>query len=270
LRAIEQIDESRAQLPCDIDGAVIKVDDISIRNMLGETAKYPKWAVAYKYPPEIKETVVEDIVVQVGRTGVLTPKAVVKPVYLAGTTVTNATLHNQDFITERDIRIGDTVRIRKAGEIIPEILEVVLTKRPEDSVPYTLPVTCPACGAETKMDEDGAFIRCTGAECPAQLLRNLSHFVSKDAMNIEGMGKSIVEALVEKGYVRSPADIYYLTLDQLKSLWKKGSAAAEKLMEAIESSKGRDLSRLIYGFGIRNVGIRTAQQLTKRFGILDT
>jgi len=269
LRAIEQIDESRAQLPCDIDGAVIKVDDISIRNMLGETAKYPKWAVAYKYPPEIKETVVEDIVVQVGRTGVLTPKAVVKPVYLAGTTVTNATLHNQDFITERDIRIGDTVRIRKAGEIIPEILEVVLTKRPEDSVPYTLPVTCPACGAETKMDEDGAFIRCTGAECPAQLLRNLSHFVSKDAMNIEGMGKSIVEALVEKGYVRSPADIYYLTLDQLKSLWKKGSAAAEKLMEAIESSKGRDLSRLIYGFGIRNVGIRTAQQLTKRFGILD-
>jgi len=269
LRAIEQIDESRAQLPCDIDGAVIKVDDISIRNMLGETAKYPKWAVAYKYPPEIKETVVEDIVIQVGRTGVLTPKAVVKPVYLAGTTVTNATLHNQDFITERDIRIGDTVRIRKAGEIIPEILEVVLTKRPEDSVPYTLPVTCPACGAETKMDEDGAFIRCTGAECPAQLLRNLSHFVSKDAMNIEGMGKSIVEALVEKGYVRSPADIYYLTLDQLKSLWKKGSAAAEKLMEAIESSKGRDLSRLIYGFGIRNVGIRTAQQLTKRFGILD-
>ena len=269
LRAIEQIDESRAQLLCDIDGAVIKVDDISVRNQLGETAKYPKWAVAYKYPPEIKATVVEDIVVQVGRTGVLTPKAVVKPVYLAGTTVTNATLHNQDFITERDIRIGDTVRIRKAGEIIPEILEVDFTKRPENSKPYMLPSVCPACGAETKMDEDGAFVRCTGAECPAQLLRNLSHFVSKDAMNIEGMGKSIVEALVEKGYVRSPADIYYLTLCQLKSLWKKGSAAAEKLMEAIENSKGRDLSRLIYGFGIRNVGIRTAQQLTKRFGMLE-
>lgn len=269
LQAIAQIDKNRAELPCDIDGAVIKVDDISVRNMLGETAKYPKWAVAYKYPPEIKETVVEDIVVQVGRTGVLTPKAVVKPVYLAGTTVTNATLHNQDFITERDIRIGDTVRIRKAGEIIPEILEVVLEKRPIDSVKYTLPAVCPACGAETKMDEDGAFVRCTGAECPAQLLRNLSHFVSKDAMNIEGMGKSIVEALVEKGYVRSPADIYYLTLDQLKSLWKNGSTAAEKLMEAIESSKGRDLSRLIYGFGIRNVGVRTAQQLTKRFGMLE-
>ena len=269
LRAVEQIDESRAQLPCDIDGAVIKVDDISVRNMLGETAKYPKWAVAYKYPPEIKETVVEDIVVQVGRTGVLTPKAVVKPVYLAGTTVTNATLHNQDFITERDIRIGDTVRIRKAGEIIPEILDVNFLKRPENSAAYMLPSVCPACGAETKMDEDGAFVRCTGAECPAQLLRNLSHFVSKDAMNIEGMGKSIVEALVEKGYVRSPADIYYLTLDQLKSLWKNGSAAAEKLLEAIESSKSRDLSRLIYGFGIRNVGIKTAQQLTKRFGMLE-
>lgn len=269
LHAVEQIDANRAQLPCDIDGAVIKVDHILTRNKLGETAKYPKWAVAYKYPPEIKATVVEDIVVQVGRTGVLTPKAVVKPVYLAGTTVTNATLHNQDFITQRDIRIGDTVRIRKAGEIIPEILDVDLSKRPCDSVPYILPTHCPACGAETKMDEDGAFLRCTGAECPAQLIRNLSHFVSKDAMNIEGMGKSIIEALVEKDYIRSPADIYYLTLDQLKSLWKSGSAAAEKLMNAIENSKSRDLGRLIYAFGIKNVGLKTGQLLSRKFGMLE-
>ncbi len=269
LDAVNAINENRAQLPCDIDGAVIKVDDILTRSKLGETAKYPKWAVAYKYPPEIKSTVVEDIVVQVGRTGVLTPKAVVKPVYLAGTTVTNATLHNQDFITERDIRIGDTVRIRKAGEIIPEILDVDFSKRPENSTAYVLPTRCPACGAETKMDEDGAFLRCTGAECPAQLIRILTHFVSKDAMNIEGMGKSIIEALVEKGYVRSPADIYYLTLDQLKSLWKSGSAAAEKLMKAIENSKNRDLGRLIYAFGIRNVGLKTGQLLSRKFGMLE-
>ena len=269
LHAVEQINENRAKLPCDIDGAVIKVDSISMRNQLGETAKYPKWAVAYKYPPEIKSTVVEDIIVQVGRTGVLTPKAVVKPVYLAGTTVTNATLHNQDFISERDIRIGDTVRIRKAGEIIPEILDVDFSKRPADSVAYTLPKICPACGAATKMDEDGAFLRCTGAECPAQLIRNLTHFVSKDAMNIEGMGKSIIEALVDKGFVRSPADIYYLTLDQLKSLWKSGSAAAEKLLKAIENSKNRDLGRLIYAFGIRNVGLKTGQLLSRKFGMLE-
>ena len=270
IRAVAQIDESRASLPCDIDGAVIKVDQLDLRKALGETAKYPKWAVAYKYPPEIKDTIVEDIVVQVGRTGVLTPKAIVQPVYLAGTTVTNATLHNQDFITQRDIRVGDTVRIRKAGEIIPEILEVDLSKRPKDSVPYLLPKCCPACGAETKMDEDGAFIRCTGAACPAQLLRNLTHFVSKDAMNIEGMGKSIIEALVDKGLIQSPADIYYLTVDDMKSLWKSGSTAAEKLMRSVESSKTQDLSRLIYAFGIRNVGLKTAQMLARKFGDLDS
>ena len=263
------INENREQLSCDIDGAVIKVDSLALRDRLGATAKFPRWAAAYKYPPEIKPTVVEDIVVQVGRTGVLTPKAVVCPVRLAGTTVTNATLHNQDFITERDIRIGDTVRIRKAGEIIPEILDVDFTKRPEGSMPYRLPAHCPVCGAPTVKDEDGAFLRCTGAECPAQLSRNISHFVSRDAMDIEGLGSAIVDTLIERGYVKSPADIYYLTLDQLKSLWQKGGKAAEKLLLAIENSKKQDLSRLIYALGIRQVGSKTGKVLASTYGSMD-
>ena len=263
------INENREQLPCDIDGAVIKVDDLALRGRLGTTAKFPHWAAAYKYPPEIKPTVVEDIIVQVGRTGVLTPKAVVKPVRLAGTTVTNATLHNQDFISQRDIRIGDTVSIRKAGEIIPEILEVDFTKRPEGTVPYVLPATCPVCGAPTAQDEEGAFLRCTGAECSAQLSRIIAHFASRDAMDIEGLGSAIVEALIEKGYLKSVADIYYLTLDQLKSLWQKGDIAAKKLLAAIEQSKEQDLSRLIYALGIRQVGAKTGKVLASHFGSMN-
>lgn len=263
------INENREQLPCDIDGAVIKVNDLSLRDALGATAKFPRWAAAYKYPPEIKPTEVVDIVVQVGRTGVLTPKAVVKPVRLAGTTVTNATLHNQDFICERDIRIGDTVLIRKAGEIIPEILEVDVSKRPDYAVPYKLPSVCPVCGASTKRDEDGAFLRCTGASCPAQLTRNIAHFVSRDAMDIEGLGASIVDALIEKGLLKSAADIYYLTLDEIKQLWQKGDTAAKKLLLAIEESKQRDLSRLIYALGIRQVGAKTGKSLASHFGTLD-
>lgn len=266
---VAAINENRDQLTCDIDGAVIKVDAISLRDRLGATAKFPRWAAAYKYPPEIKPTVVEDIVVQVGRTGVLTPKAVVRPVRLAGTTVTNATLHNQDFITERDIRIGDTVRIRKAGEIIPEILDVDFSKRPEGTAAYHLPAHCPVCGAPTVKDEDGAFLRCTGAECPAQLSRNISHFVSRDAMDIEGLGSAIVDALIDKGYVKSPADIYQLTLEQLKSLWQKGGKAAEKLLSAIENSKKQDLSRLIYALGIRQVGAKTGKVLASTYGSMD-
>ena len=264
-----QINDEREKLTCDIDGAVIKINDLSLRERLGATAKFPKWAVAYKYPPEIKPTVVEDIVVQVGRTGVLTPKAVVRPVRLAGTTVTNATLHNQDFISERDIRIGDTVMIRKAGEIIPEILEVDFTKRPEGAKAYVLPAECPVCGAATKKDEDGAFLRCTGAECPAQLSRNISHFVSRDAMDIEGLGGSIVDSLIERGLIKSPADIYYLSLDEMKSLWQKGEIAAKKLLAAIEESKQRDLSRLIFALGIRQVGAKTGKTLATCFGTLD-
>ncbi|HBJ17351.1 MAG TPA: DNA ligase (NAD(+)) LigA [Clostridiales bacterium] len=263
------INENREKLICDIDGAVIKVDDLSQRERLGNTAKFPKWAVAYKYPPEIKPTVVEDIVVQVGRTGVLTPKAVVRPVRLAGTTVTSATLHNQDFIRERDIRIGDTVLIRKAGEIIPEILEVDLSKRPKGTAAYHMPDRCPVCGAPVEQDEDGAFLRCTGAECPAQLSRNIAHFVSRDAMDIDGLGAAIVDALIEKGLIKSPADIYYLTLDDVKSLWKAGSAAAKKLLAAIEASKSQDVSRLIYALGIRQVGAKTGKVLASAFGNLD-
>ena len=266
---VASINENREKLTCDIDGAVIKVNDLAQRARMGSTAKTPRWAVAYKYPPEIKPTVVEDIVVQVGRTGVLTPKAVVKPVRLAGTTVTNATLHNQDFIDQRDIRIGDTVLIRKAGEIIPEILEVDFTKRPEGTVPYRLPMTCPVCGARVEKDEDGAFLRCTGAECPAQLSRNIAHFVSRDAMDVEGLGSSIVEALIEKGLIKTPADIYYLKLEDLASLWKSGKKAAEKLLAAIDESKQQDLSRLIFALGIRQVGAKTGKVLASTFGSLD-
>ena len=268
-RQVSAINENREQLSCDIDGAVIKVNDLLLREELGATAKFPRWAVAYKYPPEIKPTVVEDIVIQVGRTGVLTPKAVVRPVRLAGTTVTNATLHNQDFITERDIRVGDTVLIRKAGEIIPEILEVDLKKRPTQTFPYRLPHICPICGAATKKDEEGAFIRCTGVACPAQLSRNIAHFVSRDAMDIEGLGAAIVDDLIDRGLIRNPADIYYLTEMELKSLWQKGEVAARKLISAIESSKQQDLSRLIYALGIRQVGVKTGKSLAAAFGSMD-
>ena len=266
---ITAIDENRYDFPYDIDGAVVKLNSIAGRSALGSTAKFPRWAAAYKYPPEIKETVVRDVLVQVGRTGVLTPKAVVDPVRLAGTTVTNATLHNQDFITEKDLRIGDTVRIRKAGEIIPEILSVVSEKRPEGTEPYRLPDTCPVCGAPVSRDTDGAAVRCTGSACPAQLLRNLAHFVSRSAMDIDGLGEAIVERLIDSGLLRTPADLYYLTLEQLASLWEKGTKAAENLLNAINNSKGNDLSRLIFAFGIRQVGEKAGKVLAQHFGTLD-
>lgn len=268
-RQVEAINENRGELICDIDGAVIKLDNLAQRESLGATAKFPRWAAAYKYPPEIKSTVVENIVVQVGRTGVLTPKAVVRPVRLAGTTVTNATLHNQDFISQRDIRIGDTVKIRKAGEIIPEILEVDLSLRPSDAKPYQIPMVCPVCGAPVEKDEEGAFLRCTGAECPAQLSRNIAHFVSRDAMDIDGLGDSIVESLIEKGLIHSAADIYYLNMEEISSLWKSGTTAAKKLLDAIEASKQQDLSRLIYALGIRQVGTKTGKVLAAAFESLD-
>ena len=266
---ILRINEERENLPCDIDGGVVKLDDLAQRELLGATAKFPRWAVAYKDPPEVKSTVIEDIVIQVGRTGVLTPKAIVAPVRLAGTTVTNATLHNQDFISRLDVRIGDTVRIRKAGEIIPEILGVDLSKRPENTKPYFLPDRCPVCGAEVVRDEDGAFLRCTGAECPAQLSRNIAHFVSRDAMDIDGLGSAIVESLISQKLIKSPADIYYLTLEEISGLWKSGTTAAKKLLAAIEASKQQDLSRLIYALGIRQVGVKTGKSLAAAFGSMD-
>ncbi|MCD7756851.1 MAG: NAD-dependent DNA ligase LigA, partial [Clostridiales bacterium] len=207
---IAALGEERERYPFDIDGAVVKLDSLPERELLGSTAKFPRWAVAWKYPPEQKPTKVLDIVVQVGRTGVLTPKAVVEPVRLAGTTVTNATLHNQDFITEKDIRIGDTVIVQKAGEIIPQVVSVDLSKRQEGSKPYFLPAVCPVCGAPVERDPDGAAVRCTGAECPAQLMRNLTHFASRDAMDIEHLGPAVVEALVNAGLVKPPADQYRL------------------------------------------------------------
>ena len=268
-KEISRINLEREKYTCDIDGAVIKLDDLAAREVLGATAKFPRWAVAYKYPPEEKLTVVENIVIQVGRTGVLTPKAVVRPIQLAGTTVTNATLHNQDFISRLDIRIGDTVKIRKAGEIIPEILEVDLSRRPAEAEPYFLPKNCPVCGALVQRDEDGAFLRCTGAECPAQLSRNIAHFVSRDAMDIEGLGSAIVDSLIAKGAIHAPADIYYLTLEELSGLWKSGTKAAQKLLNAIEASKHQDVSRLIFALGIRQVGAKTGKILASAFGNLE-
>lgn len=267
---VQAIDEGRYELAYDIDGAVIKIDNLADRRVLGSTAKFPRWAAAFKYPPEIKPTVVRDIVVQVGRTGVLTPKAVVDPVRLAGTTVTNATLHNQDFISEKDIRIGDTVKIRKAGEIIPEILEVELSKRPDGTKPYHLPETCPVCGASVVRDEDGAAYRCTGAECPAQLARHLAHFVSRDAMDIDGLGSAIVEQLIEAGLVRNPADLYCLDAKAVQALERMGKQSTKNLMQAIEASKHNDLSRLLNAFGIRQVGVKAAKVLARTFGDLDS
>lgn len=270
MEQVLRINEDREKLSCDIDGAVIKVNSLSQRQALGQTAKFPKWAVAYKYPPEVKQTVVEDIVIQVGRTGVLTPKAVVRPVRLAGTTVTNATLHNQDFITRLDVRIGDTVSIRKAGEIIPEILGVDVSKRPTGTRPYQIPEICPVCGARVERDPDGAFIRCTAPDCPAQLSRNIAHFVSRDAMDIDGLGSAIVDALIEKQAIRTPADLYYLTLEDVASLWKNGTTAAKKLIASIEESKTRDLSRLIFALGIPQVGAKAGKTLASAFGDLDS
>ena len=266
---IRQIDQSRYTLAYDIDGAVIKVNSLSDRSSMGSTSKFPRWAAAFKYPPEIKPTIVEDIVVQVGRTGVLTPKAVVAPVRLAGTTVTNATLHNQDYISEKDIRIGDTVLIRKAGEIIPEILEVDFSKRPDAAVPYHLPCKCPVCGADVMRDEDGAAMRCTGVECPAQLVRTISHFVSREAMDIDGLGSAIVEQLIEGGLVHSAADLYYLDREQVEALDRMGKQSTENLLRAIDASKENDLCRLLNAFGIRQVGVKAAKVLARTFGSLD-
>ena len=271
-KAVEEvtaIGEGRENYPFDIDGAVIKVDDLLQRQALGSTAKFPRWAAAYKYPPEVKPSKVLDIVIQVGRTGVLTPKAVLEPVRLAGTTVTNATLHNQDFIAEKDIRIGDTVLVRKAGEIIPEVLSVEMDKRPDDTVPYRFPEVCPECGAPVERDEDGAHIRCTGAECPAQLLRTLAHFASRDAMDIEGLGIAVVENLVGAGLVKTPGDLYFLKEEAVSALERMGKKSAQNLLAAIEKSKQQDLSRLIYAFGIRQVGQKTGKVLAGRFSSLD-
>jgi len=261
---VEQIDwigEHRDEFKYEMDGAVIKLNDLAARTLMGSTSKVPRWAVAYKYPPEKKSSRVTDIVVQVGRTGVLTPKIVIEPIRLAGTTVTYATLHNQDFIDRLDVRIGDTVWVQKAGEIIPEVVSVELSKRPEGTAPYRLPSVCPECGAPVVRDEDGAAMRCTGAECPAQKLRNITHFASKDGMDIDGLGEAVVESLVGAGLINTPADLYYLEAQSVAALDRMGKKSAENLIAAIENSKGQGLARLLSAFGIRQVGVSAGRTL---------
>ena len=269
LEEIERLGEERGNYPFDIDGAVVKLDDLAQREVLGSTAKCPRWAVAYKYPPEQKPSVLKDIVIQVGRTGVLTPKAVLEPVRLAGSTVSFATLHNQDFIASKDIRIGDTVIVRKAGEIIPEIVEVVMDKRPADAVPYEIPAQCPVCGAAVARDEDGVALRCTGAECPAQRLRNLTHFVSRNAMDIDGLGPAVINSLIENDLVKNAADLYTLKVEDISPLERMGKKSAANAVAAIEKSKDNDLWRLIAALGIRQVGDKAAKVLASHFGSMD-
>ena len=269
LREIDRLGDTRMTFPFDIDGAVVKLNNLSDRDILGSTAKCPKWAVAYKYPPEQKATKLKNIVVQVGRTGVLTPKAELEPVRLAGTTVTYATLHNQDYITQKDIRIGDTVIVQKAGEIIPEIVEVVRQERPAGTKPYYLPTVCPVCGAPVARDADGAAIRCTGAECPAQLLRNLTHFAGRNAMDIDGLGPAVLQQLVEAGLVSNAADLYDLSVQDMARLERMGEKSAQNAVNAIAKSKENDLWRLIYALGIRQVGEKAAKVIAAHFGSYD-
>jgi len=266
---ITRIGEGREAFPFDIDGAVVKLNSITDRETAGSTAKAPRWAVAYKYPPEKKPSRINNITISVGRTGVLTPKAEIEPVRLAGTTVTNVTLHNSDYIAQKDIRIGDTVLVQKAGDIIPEVVEVDKSKRPEWAIPYEFPRKCPVCGADAIREGDEAAYRCTGAECPAQLIRNIAHFVSRDAMNIEGLGPRVIEQLVSEKILRSSADLYYLDSERLMKLERFGKKSVSNLLTQIERSKGNDLSRLLFAFGIRHIGQKAAKLIAKEFKSLD-
>ncbi len=269
--AIEEIGESRGNLSYGIDGAVIKVNEIALRTRLGETAKVPRWAIAYKYPPEEKKTRLLSVEVTVGRTGKLTPVAVLEPVHLAGTTVSKATLNNADFIAEKDVRVGDMVVVRKAGEIIPEIVSVDVSLRPKDAVPFTMPSVCPACGEKVFRSEGEAALRCLNEQCPAQIYRAMMHFVSKDAMNIDGMGPSMINVLLASDLIHDVADIYTLSekKEALRSLDRMGDSSVSNLLSSIEDSKSRPLSRLIAALGIRNVGVVAARALAKAFGSME-
>ncbi len=265
---IGHIGDMRNNYSFDIDGAVIKVNDFSEREALGATSKVPKWAAAFKYPPEEKETVLKSIEVNVGRTGAITPVAVFDPVMLAGTEVSRAVLHNQEFISEKDIRIGDTILVRKAGEIIPEVLSSV--KHAEDSEPYFLPEYCPVCGTKAVRTEDEAVLRCPNVECPAQQMRNIIHFASKGAMDIEGMGPAVVKALLDEEKISTAADIYSLKKEDISSLERMGEKSADNLIKAIEKSKEAPLDRVIYAIGIRNIGAGAAKLLCDKFGSIDS
>ncbi len=272
IEEVRRLGKVRPSLSFDMDGAVIKVDDLEHRAMLGTTGKFPKWAVAFKYPPEEKETTLLDVEFQVGRTGVITPIGVFEPVTLAGTTVSRATLHNEDFIAEKDLCIGDTVVMRKAGEIIPEVLRVV--SHSKTAVPVTFPKTCPSCGESVIREEGEAAIRCIHPDCPAQRARNLVHFASRDAMDIEGLGPAVVDVLLEEGVIHSACDLYTLPRDRVAAIERMGEKSADNLIAAIEKSKQNDLYRVIYALGIRHIGEKAAKLLAKRFGtmqaIMDT
>ncbi len=265
---IEKIGALRGELPYDIDGVVIKCDNLAERILIGENTSTPKWAIAYKFPPERKPTKLLDIVIQVGRTGVLTPKAILEPVRLAGTSVSAATLHNIDFIRERDIRLGDTVYVQKAGDIIPEVVSVEMKERADNTVPYEMPTHCPSCG-EPVMKDDEAATRCTNPNCPAQLERSIAHFASRDAMDIDGMGPAVVKLLLEHALISDVADLYHLEEEKIVSLDRMGEKSAKNLLAAIEKSKKAGLDRLIYALGIRNIGEKAAKSLASAFGSLD-
>ena len=267
IEKINEIGEKRGELSFQIDGAVIKADSFSLRKALGSTSKFPKWAEAYKYPPEEKETELLDIEINVGRTGVLTPTAIFAPITLAGTTVSRATLHNEEFITEKGIRIGDTVILRKAGEIIPEVVAVVSHK--EGTEPYTLPRICPSCGSPVSFENGEAALRCTNTECPAQLMRHMIHFVSRDAMDIDGLGERVLHFLAENGLIHSPFDLYRLTREDILKLEGKKDKSADNLISSIEKSRSNDLYRLIFGLGIRHIGQKAAKLLSDKFRTLD-
>ena len=271
IKEIKRIGEQRGEFPFEIDGAVVKVNSLRHREILGSTSKAPRWAVAYKYPAEKKQTKIVDIWVNVGRTGVLTPNAVLEPVRLAGTTVGRATLHNMDYIEEKDIRIGDTVIVQKAGDIIPEVVEVVFEKRTGEEKMFAMPDACPVCGSKVVREEGEAAFRCIGLDCPARIFRSIVHFASRDAMNIDGLGPAIIETLLKKGFIAGVADLYYLHFkkDDLVKIERMGAKSVENLLNSIEKSKENNIDRLIYGFGIRHIGLRAAQLLAEKFASLD-
>lgn len=266
---VEHIGKIRSSLYYDIDGAVIKVNDLNDRELLGSTAKTPKWAIAYKYPAEQKKTKIRDIVIQVGRTGVLTPNAEFDPVTVSGSVIARATLHNEDYIKMKDIRIGDTVLVQKAGDIIPEVVRVITEERNGSEVPYVMPHSCPVCGAPVHREEGEAALRCTDALCPAQLARSIEHFVSRDAMDIEGLGPSIVDKFLENGLIKSSADLYYIKAEDIASLDKMGQKSAENLIASLEKSKSNDMSRLLFGLGIRHIGLGAAKKISQAVGSVD-
>ncbi|MCI9247524.1 MAG: NAD-dependent DNA ligase LigA [Clostridia bacterium] len=268
-KAIEKIGQMRDELDFGIDGAVVKVNDLELREKIGSTYKTPKWAVAYKYPPEKKETLLKDIICQVGRTGAITPMAILEPVYVAGSKISKTTLHNEDYIKENDIRIGDRVIIQKAGDVIPEVVGVNLEKRDGTETVFEMPRICPVCGAEAVREEGEAVVRCIGIECPAKLYRSIIHFASKDAMDIDGLGESIILELIERGLIHNIADIYNLTFNDVASLKKNGKKFAQNMMDAIEESKHRELYRLINSLGIRHVGVKLAKTLTKYYRTME-